>query len=156
MLPSKEMERLTKGLPGPSAKIRALAAAGVRPADIARFLNIRYQHAYNVIKQSAASDGALPHGSGEDGETLKGQYVEVGPAGRVIIPPAFLAAISAKEGDRIFLKPIDGKLQIMSKTAALEEMRKLVRQYIPEGVNLADELIADRRREVAREAKGRG
>ncbi|PKP77658.1 MAG: AbrB family transcriptional regulator [Alphaproteobacteria bacterium HGW-Alphaproteobacteria-3] len=64
--------------------------------------------------------------------------------------------MGAKEGDRIFLKPIDGKLQIMSKTAALEEMRKLVRQYIPEGVNLADELIADRRREVAREAKGRG
>jgi len=155
MLPNREMERLTKGLPGPSAKIRALAAAGVRTAEIARFLNIRYQHAYNVIRQSKASDAGPVQDAGEEQDAPKGQYVEVGPAGRITIPTTLLSGIGAKEGDRVFLRPVGGKLQIMSKSTALEEMRKLVRQYIPEGVNLVDELIADRRREAEREAKGR-
>lgn len=38
-----------------SDRIRALARDGLRPADIARQLGIRYQHAYGVLK----ADGAL-------------------------------------------------------------------------------------------------
>jgi len=34
---------------------------------------------------------------------------------------------------------------------SLQRARALVRKYIPEGVNLSDELIADRRAEAARE-----
>lgn len=34
-----------------SAKIRALAAGGMKPAEIAKELGIRYQHAYNVLER---------------------------------------------------------------------------------------------------------
>ena len=43
------MGALTEGLPTESAKIRALDAAGVARADIARFLDIRYQHVRYVL-----------------------------------------------------------------------------------------------------------
>ena len=36
--------------------------------------------------------------------------------------------------------------------AAHEEARAIVRKYIPAGVSLSDELIAERRAEAAREA----
>ena len=38
-------------------KIRALAAAGVPRADIARFLGKRYQHVRNVLEGDAQSSG---------------------------------------------------------------------------------------------------
>ena len=47
------MESLTRRFRTKADKIRALARARVPPADIARFLGIRYQYAYNVMKRSA-------------------------------------------------------------------------------------------------------
>lgn len=41
-----------------SENIRALAREGLKVAEIARRLGIRYQHAYNVLKQSPASSSA--------------------------------------------------------------------------------------------------
>ena len=38
-----------------------------------------------------------------------------------------------------------------TKEQGLQRARALVRRFIPEGVNLSDELIADRRVEAARE-----
>jgi hypothetical protein len=41
-----------------SAKIRALAAKGWKTGDIARTMNIRYQHARNVLKQPVKNSSA--------------------------------------------------------------------------------------------------
>lgn len=38
--------------------------------------------------------------------------------------------------------------------AAISESRRLVRRYVPEGVSLSDELIAERRAEARREDGG--
>lgn len=46
-----EIEKVTKDLTTKSQKIRALAAAGWARADIARGLDIRYQHVRNVLIQ---------------------------------------------------------------------------------------------------------
>jgi hypothetical protein len=40
-----------------------------------------------------------------------------------------------------------------TREQGLQRARALLRKYIPEGVNLSDELIADRRAEAAREDK---
>lgn len=44
-----EMAHLTSGLTTKSEKIRVLADHGVPRSDIARYLNIRYQHVRNVL-----------------------------------------------------------------------------------------------------------
>jgi hypothetical protein len=44
-----EMNALTSGLSTKSSKIRALADKGVSRADIARYLQVRYQHVRNVL-----------------------------------------------------------------------------------------------------------
>ena len=46
----------------------------------------------------------------------------------------------------------EGALVVETRAQGLRRARALVRQYIPEDVNLSDELIADRRAESARES----
>ena len=45
-----------------------------------------------------------------------------------------------------------GSLVVETREQGLRRARALMRKYIPEGVNLSDELIAERRTEAAREA----
>lgn len=46
-----------------------------------------------------------------------------------------------------------GALVVETREQGLRRARTLLRKYIPEGVRLSDELIADRRAEAAREAE---
>jgi bifunctional DNA-binding transcriptional regulator/antitoxin component of YhaV-PrlF toxin-antitoxin module len=50
----------------------------------------------------------------------------------------------------------EGALVVETREQGLRRARALLRKYIPEGVNLSDELIADRRAEAARESGQRG
>ena len=136
-----KMEAITKGLPTKSAKIRALGSAGFKRADIARFLNIRYQHVRNVEIQALKNDEAPPQTT----------HVELGAGGRVVIPASVREAMGIKEGDRLVVRFADGELKLMSKQLALQRAQEVVRKLVPPGVSLADELIADRRREAAEE-----
>lgn len=49
----------------------------------------------------------------------------------------------------------EGGLVLETREHGLRRARALLRKYIPEGVNLSDELIAERRLEAARERKPR-
>ncbi|MGO9255224.1 MAG: AbrB/MazE/SpoVT family DNA-binding domain-containing protein [Bryobacteraceae bacterium] len=49
----------------------------------------------------------------------------------------------------------EGALIVETREQGLRRARDLLRKYIPEGVSLADELIADRRAEAARESEPR-
>lgn len=138
------MEAITKGLPTKSAKIRALGAAGFKRAEIARFLNIRYQHVRNVEVQASKKDEAPPQST----------HIEVGAGGRVVIPAPIREAMGIKEGDRLVARFADGELKLMTKQLALQRAQEVVRKFVPPGVSLADELIADRRREAAEEMTG--
>ena len=46
----------------------------------------------------------------------------------------------------------EGALVVETRAQGMRRARALLRKYIPEGVNLSDELIADRRVEAARES----
>jgi hypothetical protein len=41
-------------------------------------------------------------------------------------------------------------IEILSRRAALKRAHSIARQFVPEGVSLVDELIAERRREAAK------
>ena len=49
----------------------------------------------------------------------------------------------------------EGALVVETREQGLRRARALLRKYIPEGVNLSDELIAERRAEAARESEQR-
>ncbi len=71
--------------------------------------------------------------------------------GRVQIPADVRRELNLADGDAIKMAVVDGKLQLWSARVNWEALRAIVRKYVPEGVSLADELIADRRAEAARE-----
>ena len=75
----------------------------------------------------------------------------IGEGGRLIIPAKMRKELDLKVGDHVVLEVDDRELRIRSLKEAVARAQALVRRYIPEGRNLADELIAERRREAERE-----
>jgi AbrB family looped-hinge helix DNA binding protein len=143
-------------LPTTSAKIRALAAQGVARAEIARLLGVRYQQVRNVLEREKARE-TKPMGMSESpqrplhDDLAPSVKVRLGPDGRVVIPATMREALALKEGDVLFARLEGGEIKLLTAQAAMHRAQAIVRQFVPEGVSLVDELIADRRREAARE-----
>ena len=79
--------------------------------------------------------------------------LKIDSAGRIVIPAEMRAAMMVKPGDTITASVDNGVFSITSPEVAVRIAQSLARQYIPEGVSLVDELIADRREEARREAE---
>ena len=154
MTPS-DLQATVEHLPTISAKIRALAARGVERADIARVLGIRYQHVRNVLERDKArpvTPGmAEPPQPALHHDNMPSVKVRLGPDGRVVVPAAIRDALGLKEGDVLFARLEGGEIKLLTPRAAMMRAQAIVRQFVPENVSLVDELIADRRREAARE-----
>ena len=71
--------------------------------------------------------------------------------GRVVIPVEIRRTLGIKDGDTVLFEQLDGEVRLTTRAAQLRRAQELVRRYVPEGVSLADELIADRRAEAERE-----
>ena len=76
--------------------------------------------------------------------------------GRILIPAAMRKAIDAKAGDVLFLECCKGELRVQTRLQRIAWAQALVRRYVPAGVSLVDELIAERRAEAKREAAEAG
>ncbi len=99
--------------------------------------------------------------SNESGVTAQGSFGAVRsapvstrlmPGGQVTIPRTFTKALGIQEGDNVTLRLEGDELRLYSRATAIKRMQKLVARHVPAGVKLADELIAERRREARREA----
>jgi antitoxin PrlF len=71
--------------------------------------------------------------------------------GRLQIPARVLREFGLKDGDAVIMETVKGELRIRPYRDALARVQAEIRKYIPEGVSLSDELIADRRAEAERE-----
>jgi AbrB family looped-hinge helix DNA binding protein len=71
--------------------------------------------------------------------------------GRIVIPAAMRKALKVKPGDELMLHMEDGELLVTTHTQRIRKAQELVRRYVPEGVSLVDELIAERREAAKRE-----
>jgi len=60
-------------------------------------------------------------------------------------------ALGLKDGNVLFARTHEGEIHLLTPTAAARRAQAIVRQFVPEGVSLVDELIEDRRREVEAE-----
>lgn len=92
---------------------------------------------------------------GESNELLSVPHVrlKIDSAGRIVIPAEMRAAMMVKPGDTVTARVENGEFRITSPDVAVRRAQSLARQFIPEGVSLVDELIADRREEARREAE---
>ena len=63
----------------------------------------------------------------------------------------FREALGLKEGDVLYARLKDGEMHLLTPAAAMRRAQSLVREFVPEGVSLVDELLEERRREVERE-----
>ena len=71
--------------------------------------------------------------------------------GRVAIPADVRQALGLTRGAAVVLRVDDGAVVIAGLPAAVRRFQAAVRNKVPAGVSLADELIADRRAEAAGE-----
>jgi AbrB family looped-hinge helix DNA binding protein len=137
-------------------KMRALDDAGFKRTEIAQFLGKRYQHVRNVLNRSGRVLGTGRPRSTElatDERPAPKAKIQIGAGGRVVIPAEIRAAMGVRDGDTLSGRVVDGELRLLSKEVAVRKAQDLVRQFIPEGVSLVDELIDERRHEAARETE---
>jgi AbrB family looped-hinge helix DNA binding protein len=81
------------------------------------------------------------------------QYMNtrIGDGGRLVIPAEFRKALGMHVGDDVILALGDGELRILTRLEAIRRAQERVRPYVRAGESLADELVAERRAEAARE-----
>lgn len=153
------MAEIAEPLPTKAAKIRALARAGFARADIARFLGIRYQHVRNVLAQPppASERDQLPlqddgkpsgfaEGTAEWSVEAARDNLEVSADGTVRVPKGLLGLAEIQPGETILARVVDGEVRLSSYAATVRRAQRLFRKYVPEGRNLVDEFLAERRR----------
>lgn len=152
------MQAEIEGIKTVSDRVRALDRAGYRRADIARFLGKRYQQVRNVLVGDQQARGSAAESISEKrvGDRLEQQpsgseQVRIGRDGQVEIPARFRDALGLKDRDVLFARLEDGEIHLLTPKAAMRRAQAMIRQFVPEGVSLVDELLADRRRDVARE-----
>ncbi len=77
-------------------------------------------------------------------------YVKIGDNGRLVIP-ANLRREAGIDSSQPYVIRVEGNsLVIEHQQKNLDRIRAAVRRYVPEGVSLSEELIADRREEAKR------
>jgi hypothetical protein len=160
------MEDAVVGLTTKADKIRALDRAGYTRSQIARFLNIRYQHVRNVLVDEArlAAPRAAPSrhtGMAEDAPSFEGappsaevrraRRIEVAADGTLHLPAALLAAAGIPQGGALLVRFDDDEIKMMTPETTTRKIHAIMRQSVPEGVSLVDELIAERRAAAKKE-----
>jgi hypothetical protein len=157
------MNDVAGGFQTKSDKIRALSQAGYSRSAIADFLGIRYSHVRNVLvndervasgrRQSSAATKPLnqPKGAAPQSDHLYPTKARLELDGRVAVPQAFWRAVGIKENEAVMISIEGDAIRLMSLPASIRRAQELVRRFVPEGVSLVDELLAERREETKRE-----
>lgn len=140
----EEMDRLTAGMTSKAAKVRALNEAGVTTGDISRYLDIRYQHVYNVLLRAGVIEKTSPPketraaGLGGDGEIIIGRVNEVGA---IELPADIMERYGLAAGAPLYCRALDDGLAVLSHQAAREAITQAAREKMPEQAALLEALI---------------
>ena len=65
--------------------------------------------------------------------------------GRIQVPADVRRELGLADGDAVTMRVSGGALQIRPVKGALARVQARIRRFVPQGVSLADELIAERR-----------
>lgn len=76
---------------------------------------------------------------------------KVTQGGRIVIPADMRRRLGIEVGEDVSIA-LDGEsLRILTQKESIKRAQAVVSKFVPKGVSLVDELIADRRREAANE-----
>lgn len=131
-----ELERIAGAHDSKAAKVRALNEAGVSIADISRFLEIRYQHTYNVLLRA----GRIKRDS-DPVEQAPVLTMEVRPDGTVALPASVLDAFQLEDGGQLFARQTAEGLLLMPREVAIAEMERVATERMPEHAALLASLL---------------
>ena len=73
---------------------------------------------------------------------------KIAAGGRVVIPAEYRRVLGLCDGDAVVVRLFDGEVRILSVREAIRRAQEIVRQCVPHGRSLANELIAERRCEA--------
>jgi AbrB family looped-hinge helix DNA binding protein len=73
--------------------------------------------------------------------------VRLGPQGRLVVPVELRRELGLEEGSELAIRSDGRRLILEPRTEVLRRLRRRFAQ-VPEGVSLADELVAERRDEA--------
>jgi AbrB family looped-hinge helix DNA binding protein len=76
---------------------------------------------------------------------------KVDSAGRIVLPAEGRKELGLHPGSEVIVHFDDGEFRVTTREEAIRRIQARVRKYIPAGVSLVDELIAERRAEAKRE-----
>ncbi len=79
------------------------------------------------------------------------ESVRICEGGRLVVPAALRRQLGLNVGDYLFARAVDGELRLTSRRTALERSIAIVAPLLEGTPSAADELIAERRAEAARE-----
>jgi len=83
--------------------------------------------------------------------TATGDSVTLDAQGRILIPAEIRRELGLKPGDHLEIFVEGGEVHLLTIEQSIRRAQALVRQYIPAGRLISEELIADRRAEAARD-----
>jgi AbrB family looped-hinge helix DNA binding protein len=82
---------------------------------------------------------------------MASQAVKIIDGGKLIIPAAFRRKLGIDTGDTVVIELGEDGLHVRSLSSAVRRAQDIVREFVPDDVSLADELIAERRIEAEHE-----
>jgi bifunctional DNA-binding transcriptional regulator/antitoxin component of YhaV-PrlF toxin-antitoxin module len=82
---------------------------------------------------------------------MTAQRGKIVSGGRLIVPAEYRRLMGLTDGDTVVMELDGDEMRIRPLRSALRRVQERLRPYIPEGVSLSDELIADRRAAADRE-----
>lgn len=125
------------------------AAAFQVPPDWLLFGVDHEEHATGVAEGAEPFSDRDAKQSPED-ETEKFR-LSIGPDGKLALPPALMKRYGLEADDVLIVLAGDYGMVVEPLKLRFQRAQALVRQFVPEDVSLADELIAERREEARRE-----
>ena len=104
--------------------------------------------------QAALTSAETPRPKAPAASSAMSFKLKIGPGGRVVIPAEVRAAMGVKVGETLFASFDGEEIKAVTVATTVSRVQAAFKGLVPEGVSLADELIADRRREQEREDRG--
>ncbi len=81
---------------------------------------------------------------------MSGHRAKILDGGRIIVPAALRQALGLAKGDTVYLDIEGDALRVRPAHAVVAQLQAKLRCYAPDGVSLADDLIAERRDDARR------
>lgn len=79
------------------------------------------------------------------------KVTRINKSGRIVLPAKLRKALEIQTGDEIVLRLENDSIRLIPLRQAIQLAQNAVRQYVPKGASLVDELIQARREESRHE-----